>query len=284
MNGNEQFFGMVRSGGFYVFAPQHLEGRTINLTTAQPHESVPPESRKIDLSEYEGKIIEVSGQDTGDWIYSAEVVEEAGPVLSDFLKKVFLKEEADKKRCALVVGHRKDSPGFVNQNRNISEFEFNEQLIPLIGKKVKNATIYWIHRRTYASLPDDINELAPDFIISLHCNTYDGKTSGTEILYHHKSLQGKEIAQILLKHLVQYLGLPDRGIQPKTAEDECGFLLRYASAPCVISKPFYIDNDNDLDRAMENPDALAEAFARAIDEVSRKVEILPPRLGDDIII
>lgn len=284
MNGNEQFFGMVRSGGFYAFAPQHLEGRTVNLTTAQAHEPVPPESRKIDLSEYEGKIIEVSGRDSGDWIYSAKVVEEAGPVLSDFLKKVFLKEEAEKKRCVLVVGHRKDSPGFVNKNRNISEFDFNEQLVPLIEKKVRNATIYQVHRRTYALLPDDINELDPDFIISFHCNTYDRKTSGTEVLYHHKSLQGKEIAQILLKHLVQYLGLPDRGIQPKTTEDECGFLLRYVNAPCVISKPFYIDNDDDLDLAMENPDALAGAFARAIDEVSRRVEILPPHLGDGIII
>lgn len=284
MNGNEQFFGMVRGKEFYVFAPQHLGGSTVNLTTAQAHEAVPPESRKIDLSPYEGKIIEVSGRDSGNWIYSAKVVEEAGPVLSDFLKNVFLKEEVQQKRCALVVGHKKDSPGFVNKNRNISEFEFNEQLVPLIEKKVKNAAIYRVHRRTYASLPEDINELDPDFIISLHGNTYDGKTSGTEVLYHHKSLQGKEIAEILLKHLVQYLGLPNRGIKPKTTEDECGFLLRYASAPCVISKSFFIDNDGDLARAMESPDGLAEAIAKAIDEVSRKVEIEHPHIGDGIII
>ncbi len=284
MNGNEQFFGMVRTGGFFVFAPQHLEGSTVNLTTVQVHEAVPPESRRIDLSRYEGKIIEVSGRDSGNWIYSAKVVEEAGPVLSDFLKKVFLKEEAQQKRCVLVIGHKKDSPGFVNRNHHISEFEFNEQLVPLIEKKVKNASIFPVYRRTYASLPEDIKELDPDFIISLHCNTYDGKTSGTEVLYHHKSVQGKEIAEILLEHLVQYLGLPNRGIQPKTTEDEGGFLLRYTSAPCVISKSFFIDNDDDLARAMENPDGLAEAYAKAIDEVSKKVEFERAHIGDGIFI
>ena len=31
-------------------------------------------------------------------------------------------------RCALVIGHKVTSPGAVNQNMQISEFEFNEQL------------------------------------------------------------------------------------------------------------------------------------------------------------
>lgn len=272
MNKNMQFFGMVRNGEFTIFAPQRREGDSVKLTTIQVQEARPPESEEIDISEYEGKIIEVSGEDSGDWIYSAKVVEEAGPVLSDFLKKVFCKGEEQKKHCALVIGHKKNSPGAINENNNLDEFGFNEKLVFLIGKKVKKTNVTRVYRRTYATLPGDINELDPDFVISLHCNYYDRKTSGTEVLYHHKSRKGKEIAEILLKNLVEYLGLPDRGIKPKTVEDKGGYLLRYTAAPCLIAEPFFIDNDDDLARAMEDLDGLAEAYTKAIDEISKKLE------------
>lgn len=272
MIGIEQIFGMVRNGECVVFAPQHLEGKTVKLTTHGKQDSQPPENGKIDLSEYEGKIIEVSGRDNGDWIYSASVVEEAGPVLSDFLKKVFLKDEVRQKRCALVIGHKKVSPGAMNKNSNLTEYQFNEELADLIEQKVNNTGIHRVYRRTYAALPNDINELDPDFIISLHCNAYNGSASGSEVLFHHRSPMGKEIAGILLEKIVSCLNLPDRGIKPRTSEDRGGYLLRYTAAPCVIAEPFFIDNDNDLERATVNLSALAEAYATAIDDVSDLIE------------
>ncbi len=284
MSGNEQFFGMVRNGEFYVFAPQHLEGATVKLTTTWIEEPHTTESGVIDLAEFEGKIIEVSGHDSGIWIYSAKVVEEAGPVLSDFLKRVFLKDEVRQKRCALVIGHEKESPGIINKNRNVSEFEFNEQLYRLVEKKVKHTVIYRVQRSSYAELPDDINELDPDFIISLHCNAGDEKTSGTEVLYYQTSWAGKRIAEILLKYLVEYLGLPNRGIIPKTSKDECELLLRYSTAPCVIAKTFFMDNDTDVTRAMDNLEGLADVFAKAIDEVSDNVKMEHQAIGTDIFI
>jgi len=272
MSSIEQIFGMVREGEYFVFAPRHLEGKTVKLTTHGEQDSRPPESGKIDLSEYEGKIIEVSGNDSGDWIYSARVVEEAGPVLSDFLKKVFLKDEVRQKRCALVIGHKKESPGAINKNSDLSEYQFNEKLAPMIEQKVKNTGIHRVYRKTYATLPGDINELDPDFIVSMHCNAYNGSASGSEVLYYHRSPMGKEIAGILLEKFVSGLGLPDRGIIACSAEDRGGYLLRYTKAPCVIAEPFFIDNDNDLERAMKNLDHLAEAYAVAIDEVSNLIE------------
>ncbi len=269
---NEQFFGMVRQGRFSIFAPQRREGDSVRLTTIQVQEPGPPESVEIDLLPYEGKIIEVSGLDRGDWIYSARVVEEAGPVLSDFLKKVFCRGEEQQRRCALVIGHKKESPGARNTNSNISEFEFNEKLILLIEQKVKYTRVQRVYRRTYATLPEDINTLNPDFVISLHCNAYDGEVSGTEVLYHHKSEKGKKVAGILLQHFVEHLGLPNRGIKPMTTEDRGGYLLRYTQAPCVIAEPFFIDNDSDLARALADLDGLASAYAEAVDEISRELK------------
>ena len=47
--------------------------------------------------------------------------------------------------------------------------------------------------------------------------------------------------------------------------------MRYTHAPCVIAEPFFIDNDEDLARAREDPDGLALAYARAIDKITEMV-------------
>ena len=110
------------------------------------------------------------------------------------------------KLCALVIGHKKSSRGAVNKNQNLTEFEFNEDLAIRIERKVINTCIQRVYRRTYNQLPVDINELNPNFIVSLHCNAFNTKATGTEVLYYHRSEKGLLIAEILLKHLVDYLG------------------------------------------------------------------------------
>lgn len=84
---------------------------------------------------------------------------------------------------------------------------------------------------------------------------------------------GEKIARILLDNLVGYLKLPSRGIKPRTAEHRGGYLLRYTKAPCVISEPFFIDNDSDFVRAREDLEGLAMAYATAIDEISQVVTV-----------
>jgi len=173
--------------------------------------------------------------------------------------------------CALVIGHKKKSPGAINANKDITEFDFNEDLALRVERKVEKSQVQRVYRRTYKQLPDDINELDPDFIVSLHCNAFDTKVSGTEVLYYHKSENGKKMAEILLLYLVDHLELPNRGIKPKTAEERGGYLLRYTKAPCVIAEPFFIDNDDDLVRAQEDLDGLAGTYAKAIDQISEEV-------------
>lgn len=174
------------------------------------------------------------------------------------------------KLCALVIGHKKKTPGAANVDKNITEFDFNEDLALRIEKKVEKSQVQRIYRRTYKQLPDDINELNSDFIISLHCNAFDTNVSGTEVLYYHRSEKGKKTAEILLSHLVDHLKLSNRGIKSKTSEDRGGYLLRYTKAPCVVAEPFFIDNDDDLVRALEDIDGLAGTYAKAIDQISEE--------------
>lgn len=271
MNTHKQLLGMVRRGKFYVLAPEDLQTGPIGLTGIQKTEARGPESAEIDLSNYEDRVIMVNGEIESDWLYAAEVAEEAGPVLSNFLEIYFSQEEREKKLCVLVIGHHPDRPGGVNPHSNISEFEFNKDLALRIEKKVQTVRIQKLFTKSYETLPQDINYLTPDFVISLHCNSYDSIVSGTEVLYCFDDLKGKEMAGILLQHLVEHLGLRNRGLVPRR-EGELGYhILCNPNAPCVIAEPFFISNDQDLARAQEDLEGLAQAYADAIDKIAEMI-------------
>ena len=180
-----------------------------------------------------------------------------------------LASENKRPLCALIIGHKKYSPGAKNAAHSLSEFEFNDELSRIIESKVRNSMVQRVYRRTYKDLPYDINELNPDFIISLHCNAFDGKVSGTETLYYHKSIKGRQFAEIVQRLILTCLALKDRGIKACTVEEKGGYLLKYTKAPCVIAEPFFIDNDKDLNAALVKKEKLAGAYAEAIDEIAR---------------
>ncbi|MDH5178034.1 MAG: N-acetylmuramoyl-L-alanine amidase [Gammaproteobacteria bacterium] len=172
------------------------------------------------------------------------------------------------KKCALVIGHKRASPGASNKASGLTEFAFNDGLAFDIEKNVNGVEVQRIYRRTYETLPGDINEFEPDFIVSLHCNAYNASASGTEVLFYHRSAKGKQMAEILQTKLQAALGLKSRGIKPKTAEDRGGHLLKLTKAPCVIAEPFFIDNDSDLQIATTKRAGLIEAYARGIEEIA----------------
>ena len=181
----------------------------------------------------------------------------------------------------IAVGHRAGDRGAVNAASGVTEYDFNSALALRISEALGERGIYVriVHRDDmpggYRRLPDRINALSPELIVSLHCNAYPEKpgereATGTEVLYYHASGPGRRMAQILQRHLVKALFLRDRGIQPKRSEDRGGYLLRYTLAPCVIAEPFFIDNDNDLRMAQKHYDTLVAAYADAIEEMTQE--------------
>ena len=180
-------------------------------------------------------------------------------------------------KCALVIGHKQSSQGAFNKTYDIHEFEFNEELAKRIEKKIliiyPTIEIIRIYRRTYSSLPSDINESNPDFVISLHCNAFNEKASGSEVLYYHGSANGNQYANILQEKFVKYLELPNRGIRPKTSEDRGGYLLKNTNAPCLIAEPFFIDNDKDYKIAgVVGYDKLVDAYRYAIIDIASIIQ------------
>jgi len=288
MQGKDLLIGTLKKDSYL-----RTESGEILLTRIPMQAAQSPESAALEIAlEDVGKTALVRGDLSGNVLYSASVVEALSPIASILFKTLInkgivsleeihhqiselesLEKETKNQRklCALVIGHKKHSPGAINAKANLSEFDFNEGLALRIEKKVQKAEMQRIYRRTYKELPDDVNAVNPDFIVSLHCNAFNGKVSGTEVLHYHRSEKGKKMAGIALDHLVGYLKLPNRRIKPRTAEDRGGYLLRYTKAPCVIAEPFFIDNDSDLARAEEDIDGLAAVYANAIDEISQIV-------------
>lgn len=89
MNENNQFLGIVKNGQLQLLQPENLAGTSVRLTRIQMQEAVSVESGEIDLTEYEGKAIMVRGHKSSEWIYSAEVIDQVGPILAAVVQKVF---------------------------------------------------------------------------------------------------------------------------------------------------------------------------------------------------
>jgi hypothetical protein len=86
------FLGTVQQGRFTPLLSEHDTGDSYRLTTIPAQSTEPPESGEIPLVRYDGNAVMVRGIDRGEWIHSAVVVEEAGPILSTLVRHVFGQE------------------------------------------------------------------------------------------------------------------------------------------------------------------------------------------------
>jgi len=89
MNGEQRFLGTVEHGQFHVLMPVSAAGATLRFTRIAMQEAVPPESKDLPLAQYEGQAIMLSGLPGGEWVYSATVIDRAGPILTQVVQQVF---------------------------------------------------------------------------------------------------------------------------------------------------------------------------------------------------
>jgi hypothetical protein len=89
VSNESQVLGIVHDGKFRPVTSDPGPSGYTGLTTIQIQTSLPPEAHELDLAEYEGKAIMVYGNGGGEWIYSAKVIDEAGPILTAVVGQVF---------------------------------------------------------------------------------------------------------------------------------------------------------------------------------------------------
>jgi len=87
MNEREIVIGLVKDGKFYTRSPEPEISAPTLLTKIKIMESIPPEARSLNLTEYEGKAIAVQGLNQGDVIYEASIIDVAGPIVTVLVKQ-----------------------------------------------------------------------------------------------------------------------------------------------------------------------------------------------------
>jgi hypothetical protein len=82
VNSNEQFLCMVKDGKLTILLPESEAGNVVRLTEMPMQAAIPPEAQEISVKKHEGKAIMVEGRIGGGWIYSTEMIDLAGLILS----------------------------------------------------------------------------------------------------------------------------------------------------------------------------------------------------------
>lgn len=178
------------------------------------------------------------------------------------------------KTVALIVGHKVTSKGAVNEKTGLTEFGFNDVLAGIVADALiaQNTGVQpvIIYRDTYEGLPSKVNATKADIAVSLHCNAFNTKASGSEVLYFAGSENGQKLASLFQKEVVAALQTKDRGIKPIAHDymgskgDRGGWLVQKTAMPCVIVEPFFIDNDTELNNANSKHSELVQAYVNAI--------------------
>lgn len=170
---------------------------------------------------------------------------------------------------AIIVGHTQSSPGACAPDGSVCEFGYNEPVARGVVDELEAGgltaqVVYRDEPNDYSGLPSKVNQLDPDFIVSLHANAAGEFATGTEMLYWHDSESGEVLARTLQRHVVAVLGLRDRGVKPRQSHHRGSHLLKSTRAPCVIAEPFFISNFKDLRRARAKKGQLVRAYVEAI--------------------
>ena len=85
---NYGYLGIVKQGRFRPLAAERDTADSLRLTSLIAEATQPPESGELSLAAHEGSAIMVRGIDRGEWIYSAIIIEQAGPILTALVRHV----------------------------------------------------------------------------------------------------------------------------------------------------------------------------------------------------
>jgi hypothetical protein len=89
VSGADQFLCIVKDGKITVLLPESQAGKVVRLTEMPMQAAIAPEVQEISVKKHEGKTIMVEGRSSDGWIYSSELIDTAGPILSALVQKVF---------------------------------------------------------------------------------------------------------------------------------------------------------------------------------------------------
>jgi hypothetical protein len=89
------YLGIVQNGLFHQVLPKSTGNGTKQFTSIAPQQAVDPQSGELSFGEYEGFAIMISGNDHGGWVFDAEVIDCAGPIVTALVNELLGKADSD---------------------------------------------------------------------------------------------------------------------------------------------------------------------------------------------
>ena len=106
----------------------------------------------------------------------------------------------------------------------------------------------------------------PDMVVSIHQNSYiDSSAKGAQVFYYSESEEGKKLAEILQKNLIE---IADQENNRVAKANTSYYILKNTSAPTVIVECGFLSNPEEESRLISAAyqEKLVEALQKGICE------------------
>lgn len=169
-------------------------------------------------------------------------------------------------KIALVIGHNARQPGAIRATDGVSEYAWNGRLADAIA--AIDPARYAIVRRTHGAgeisrAYAEVNRLGVEASVELHFNgSNSAAATGTETLTSG-TRNSVRLATSMQHHIVNALGLRDRGLKVIGRNGRGGASLWSGVPPAVLLEPYFGSNAGDCAIADNRFDALATAIHTA---------------------
>ncbi len=179
----------------------------------------------------------------------------------------------------LDAGHGGEDPGKVGINQAL-EKDINLEITKKLESILKERDVQVHLTRTEDVLQGnqvedlemrvkEINEIRPKIAVSIHQNSYhEENVKGAQVFYHTESEEGKGMAEILQKHLLEVD--PENHRQVKG--NDSYYLLKKTEVPTVIVECGFLSNYEEAEKlnSKEYQLQMAEKIADGIMETLQK--------------
>ena len=170
----------------------------------------------------------------------------------------------------IVVGHTEQAQGAKYPQGVITEYVYNkglaEEISCSLGVKDHEGFIIKKDGMTDKKIAELVNDYNPSACIELHCNAFNQKVTGTEVLY-----TGKHELNIILSSSIQVnlienfnRSKKDRGTKKLKPKHNGYDNLDKIEVPACLVETFFIDNKNDLTFGLMNIQKIAEAISNGL--------------------
>jgi N-acetylmuramoyl-L-alanine amidase len=187
---------------------------------------------------------------------------------------------------ALTAGKR--SP-VLPDGRQLFEFEFNRDIAARIFTELDRIGVAYFNvipevqvGNFLTERVDRANRLSsalPKLFLSIHGNAgpaptlqefTDDSVRGIETWYYHGSTQGRNLAAVFQRHLIEQTGMNNRHLRSKVTGQF--YVLRATRMPAILTENGFYNNRFDLERMLtdEFRQQVAAAHVTAILEVERE--------------